>query len=241
MTTEQLQTMLIALGYDLGKYGADGAFGVLTRNAVKAFQSDYGVSVQWPGTVGPKTEAALSEAYTKKTGTSSAWSTTTTLLPWYSEAARLQGVTEVAGSKSNSTIMGWAKALGGWVADYYTDDSIPWCGLGAAHCISATLPDEPLPSNPLSALAWAKFGIECTPQPGAVMVFSRTGGGHVAFYKSEDDTYYHVLGFNQSDTVNVTKIAKSRHVATRWPRTAPAPTGRRVKAAFSGTVSINEA
>jgi uncharacterized protein (TIGR02594 family) len=244
MQTKELQTMLLALGYDLGKAGADGVFGRLTTAAIKAFQADHGVSVQWPGTVGPKTEAALAAAYQIKVGATSTFPaalSSAPLLPWYSEAARLQGVTEVAGSKSNSTILGWAKAIGGWVASYFDDDDIPWCGLFMAHCIGATLPEEPLPSNPLGALNWSTFGIACEPQPGAILTFSRDGGGHVGFYVSEDDTYFHVLGGNQSNKVNVTKVAKSRHKATRWPKTAPAPAGKKVVAAFSGTVSTNEA
>lgn len=244
MTTISLQAMLIALGYDLGKAGADGVFGRLTTAAVKKFQADYPVSVQWPGTVGPKTEAALLVAYETKVGTTPtvlAATGSAPLLPWYEEAKRYQGLTEVAGSGNNRTIIGWAKKLGGWVADYYAADSIPWCGLAMANWISTTLPDEPLPGNPLSALAWSKFGIACEPQPGAILTFSRDGGGHVGFYVSEDADYFHVLGGNQSNKVNVTKVAKSRLKASRWPKTAPAPTGQRVKAAFSGTVSTNEA
>lgn len=242
MQTKELQTMLLALGYDLGKAGADGVFGRLTTAAVKAFQADHGVSVQWPGTVRPKTEAALTAAVIAKgRGDNLPALGSAPLLPWYSEAARLQGVTEVAGSKSNSTILGWATAIGGWVASYFDDDDIPWCGLFAAHCIGATLPDEPLPSNPLGALNWSTFGIACEPQPGAILTFSRDGGGHVGFYVSEDADYFHVLGGNQSNKVNVTKVAKSRHKATRWPKTAPAPTGKRVIAAFTGAVSTNEA
>lgn len=244
MQTKELQTMLLALGYDLGKAGVDGVFGRLTTAAVKAFQAGHGVYVRWPGTVGPKTEAALLVAYETKVGTTPtvlAATGSAPLLPWYEEAKRYQGLTEVAGSGNNRTIIGWAKKLGGWVADYYTADSIPWCGLAMANWISTTLPDEPLPGNPLSALAWSKFGIACEPQPGAIMVFSRNGGGHVAQYVSEDDTHFHVLGANQSDKVNVTKISKSRHVATRWPKTAPAPAGKRVYASFTGTISTNEA
>ena len=40
-----LQETLIALGYDLGKWGADGAFGYATEAAVKAFQDDEGLTV----------------------------------------------------------------------------------------------------------------------------------------------------------------------------------------------------
>lgn len=40
---KQFQNWLISLGYDLGKYGADGKYGNDTVCAVKSFQKDYGV------------------------------------------------------------------------------------------------------------------------------------------------------------------------------------------------------
>lgn len=55
-----LQQQLIALGYDLGKWGADGDFGSATENAVKAFQKDNGLAVD--GIVGPSTLEALGNA-----------------------------------------------------------------------------------------------------------------------------------------------------------------------------------
>lgn len=55
-----LQQQLIALGYDLGKWGADGDFGSATENAVKAFQKDKGLAVD--GIVGPSTWEALGNA-----------------------------------------------------------------------------------------------------------------------------------------------------------------------------------
>lgn len=56
----ELQTALIALGYDLGSYGADGNYGKATEAAVKAFQKDRGLVVD--GVCGPKTWAALEAA-----------------------------------------------------------------------------------------------------------------------------------------------------------------------------------
>jgi len=240
MDTKELQTMLIALGYNLGKYGADGAFGALTRTAVSKFQADYKVPILYPGTVGPKTESALITAYKLKgitESTSALNPTPGNYIPWMDEGKRYIGLKETPGSGNNSTILGWAKRLGGWVADYYTADSIPWCGLWAAQVISTTLPGEPLPNNPLSALAYNKFGIECSPQFGAIMTFTRTGGGHVAFYVSEDDTYYHVLGANQNDAVNVTRIKKDKFSMSRWPSTYPDPKGKRIIKKFDGTVT----
>ncbi len=50
---KDLQSRLIALGYDLGPWGADGDFGSQTKKAVKAFQQDHGLKVD--GIVGKET------------------------------------------------------------------------------------------------------------------------------------------------------------------------------------------
>lgn len=57
---KQLQRYLIQLGYDLGRWGADGEFGDATELAVKAFQRDHKLSVD--GQYGPKSHAAMLEA-----------------------------------------------------------------------------------------------------------------------------------------------------------------------------------
>lgn len=53
----RLQTDLITLGYDIGKWGADGEFGSSTENAVKAYQTAKGLTAD--GIVGAATWAAL--------------------------------------------------------------------------------------------------------------------------------------------------------------------------------------
>lgn len=110
-----------------------------------------------------------------------------------------------------------------------------------AHCIGVTLPTERLPTNPLSALAWADFGIDAAPAPGAVLVFRRPGGGHVGLYAGENADSYVVLGGNQGNRVKLSNVEKSRCVAIRWPRTGGAETGGRVNATAAGGVSRNEA
>ena len=55
-----LQELLIQLGYDLSKYGADGKFGSETEKAVKAFQTAEGLEVD--GMYGDLTHAALMDA-----------------------------------------------------------------------------------------------------------------------------------------------------------------------------------
>lgn len=164
---------------------------------------------------------------------------------WFREAQRLMGLREISGPSSNSEILSWAKKLGGWIAGFYKDDDIPWCGLFVSHCLGLTLPEEALPGNPLSALAWKSFGINLDiPRYGAVMVFSREGGGHVGFYVSEDFDCYHVLGGNQGNSVSITRVLKSRRVACRWPKTVPVPPlgpAIRIPALKNSEISKNEA
>mgnify|MGYP001042647407 FL=1 len=163
---------------------------------------------------------------------------------WMREARRYMGLKEIVGPASNATIMSWARRAGkSWIASFYTNDDIPWCGLFVNNAVSVTLPKEVLLANPLSALAWAKFGIELTvPVVGAILVFKRPGGGHVGFYVGEDATHYYVLGGNQSNSVSITRIAKERLVAIRYPRTGGDPVGGRVKLTVAGApVSSNEA
>lgn len=57
---KDLQEALINLGYDLGKWGADGDFGDATEMAVEAFQKDHGCEVD--GQYGSKSHAAMVKA-----------------------------------------------------------------------------------------------------------------------------------------------------------------------------------
>lgn len=164
---------------------------------------------------------------------------------WLREARRFMGLKEIAGAKSDPTIMGWAKAFGGWIASYFTNDDIPWCGLFVGHIMAATLPEELLPSNILSAKAWGTFGRKLNvPSLGAVLVFNRQGGGHVGLYIGETMTAYRVLGGNQSNSVSLTWIAKERLAENgiRWPSTVTPPIGIRVMLKADGSpLSTNEA
>jgi uncharacterized protein (TIGR02594 family) len=167
-------------------------------------------------------------------------------LPWIQLAESLLGTNEYPGSSNNPKIIAWAKELGTasnsvkWVANFYTKDEIPWCGLFVGYVMHKCDYDDQLPDNPLGALEWLNFGVKTKPRYGAVMCFRRNGGGHVGFYVSEDDEYYHILGGNQSDSVNVTKVAKDRFVGARWPEDDDTETQAIVKK-FDGKVSTNEA
>ena len=172
------------------------------------------------------------------------WLESTTDRPWLiDEALKLYGTLEVAGAGNNKDIISWAKELGGWEANYYTKDSIPWCGLFAA--IVCKRAKKTVVKNYLRAMSWASWDKAISADEvglGDILVFSRNGGGHVGFYVAEDATAYHVLGGNQSDSVNITRIAKSRLYSCQRAAYNVKPLS--VKKYFmdaSGEVSENEA
>ena len=64
IAVKTMQTMLIAVGYSCGKYGADSSFGTGTTNALKKFQKAYGLTVD--GKYGNKSKAKLESVYNAK-------------------------------------------------------------------------------------------------------------------------------------------------------------------------------
>lgn len=234
MNTKDLQISLTKAGFNPGP--VDGVFGARTRLAVRQFQMSRGLLAD--GIVGPRTRAALFPEQVAP----SAGQAIPLDMPWLIEAARLRGLREAPGAADNPVIMDWARDL---KQPAYTGDDVPWCGLFVAHCIAASLHDEPLPGNPLGARAWGAFGKVCPPQLGAVMVFwrgDRNGWqGHVGFYWAEDATHYHVLGGNQSDSVNVMRMARDRLLGARWPAAQPMLGITRAATPGGALISTNEA
>ena len=154
-------------------------------------------------------------------------------------AASLIGTREIKGPKHNPTILQWAKNLGRKVGIVFNNDELAWCGLFAGEVMNRA--GHTPPNICVRASEWAKFGVGLREGAfGAVLVFSRQGGGHVGFYVSEDDTTYHVLGGNQSDSVNITRIAKNRLSAIRWPAGIPLPKSGPIRKRFDGAISTNE-
>lgn len=129
------------------------------------------------------------------------------------EMLKLFGTDEVPGAKDNATIMKWAKEV---EEPAYKNDAIPWCGLGVSVAAKrAGWEFKPL-GNALWARNWAKWGKAAkVPMLGDVLVFGRGTGGHVALYVGEDSTHFHILGANQSDTVNIVRKAKTQLIEAR--------------------------
>jgi len=131
------------------------------------------------------------------------------------EAIKLYGTLEVSGDGSNPAIIAWAEEIGGWIDDFYQDDAVPWCGLFIG--ILAKRAGKPVRQDMLGARNWLKWGnpVMGAPELGDVLVFARKGGGHVGLYVGEDEEAFHILGGNQSDSVSITRILKSRYLGAR--------------------------
>lgn len=159
---------------------------------------------------------------------------------WMTEAHSLIGTREVPGAANNPVIMAWGNRLGARVLGIaYAADSVPWCGLFAAHCVTqAGLKPPPIS---IRAKAWASWGnslslVATRPPIGAIAVFGRDGGGHVGFVDSVNrDGSLNILGGNQGDSVNVRRFPRARLIALRWPKgvamAQPAP--------WAGSAAIN--
>lgn len=160
---------------------------------------------------------------------------------WLKMARADLGLREAPGVANNPVLMNRFASITKALGAFYNADSVPWCG--AIMTWWMTQCQIPTPPIGIRAMSWATWGDPLhTAQlaPGAVLVFARLGGGHVALYLGEDDTAYHVLGGNQGDAITIARIAKDRCVARRWPSGEPR-IGSPVKLAASGNLSSNEA
>lgn len=167
------------------------------------------------------------------------------------------GTLETPGTADNPVILGWADevargaptAYNRWAADFYNEDSIPWCGLWmAAMAVRAAQgrAERMPPDKYLSALAWAKWGLPVEPQHAAVgdvMVLTRSGGGHVTMNvgMEKGEKRFFGLGANQSDAVTIAPFDMSRVAHVRRPAYNALPEGaRRVILSAGGASSVDE-
>ena len=162
------------------------------------------------------------------------------------EGLKTYGTLEVPGPKSSPIIMGWAKELG--LSNVYTNDGIAWCGLWMNYVYlkaDKVLPKTLNNQKMLWALNWSLVGDGVSKddaQLGDILTFKRNGGGHVGMYIAEDKQCFHVMGGNQSDSVSITRIEKSRLYAVRRPSYNNKPTNvRKIIMTASGPISKNEA
>lgn len=197
-STKKIQQGLIDLGYDLGIYGADGFYGPVTERALRQYMNNRGSRASQPEQTTPNLLPRL---------------------PWIEEAKTMFGLHE---TQNNRKLREWLSSDGRYLGN---PDEVPWCGDFVQTAIRLSIPNEPfngpLGQNQYWARNWLYFGRYIKPCYGCVLVFSRGSGGHVGFAVGEDNLDYYVLGGNQDDSVNISRISKSRLIldGSRWPST----------------------
>lgn len=158
---------------------------------------------------------------------------------WLTEARRNIGITEIKGAKHDGNILHWLEELKAW----WRDDETPWCGVFVAHCMKAA--GQPLPKYWMRAKDWLNWGDSiAAPCIGAVVVFTRDGGGHVGFVVGKDKSgNLMVLGGNQGDAVRISAFPMSRVSGFRVPVGYTPYVSDRVLPvlASTGKLSTNEA
>jgi len=216
---EWVQRRLIA--HDCNPGVVDGVWGRNTMNAVIDFQRAKGLTPD--GRLTRMTVAALRAdplggAAPEPTAEAEAEVPQQDLLdffPWMALAIRKKGLHE---RSDNIELRRFLKADNRTLGD---PAQLPWCGDFVETCIALTLPTAVLPTNPYLARNWQKFGRGVDACFGSILVFWRGSisgtKGHVGFYYSEDNSHYHVLGGNQSNSVSVSKIAKRRLLSAQMP------------------------
>lgn len=135
---------------------------------------------------------------------------------WLVSARNDIGLSEVRGSKHNPAILRYWTAI----RAPFTDDETPWC----AAFVGAKLEQNGIKSTrSAAARSYANYGTNLKkPILGCIVVFSRTGGGHVGFFVGwTKDGRILILGGNQGDTVKIAAFPTSRIIAYRWPPGQP--------------------
>lgn len=160
-----------------------------------------------------------------------------------SEAIKLGKVDlrEIPGEKDNPHIMALAEEAG--VRSIYPHDETAWCAV--AMTVLLLRAGRNVPFVGYDRLRAKSFATYCQPiaepELGDILVFTRDGGGHVGIYLAEDDTTYYVIGGNQSNDFNVTRILKSRlSTARRTPYVNKPKSVKRYFIQTNGTISTNE-
>lgn len=141
------------------------------------------------------------------------------LINWLDEARKHIGTREIPGEKHEPKILQWWRAIkrGG-----IKSDEVPWCAAFVGGCLEAVGIVSSRYESAKSYLAWGQK--LAAPVAGCIVVFERSGGGHVGFVVGEDGTgRLMVLGGNQRDIVSIAPFDRSRVAGYRWPSAIPLP------------------
>ncbi|MCB1460889.1 MAG: peptidoglycan-binding protein [Nitratireductor sp.] len=197
------------------KLSVDGDWGALTRLAMASFQKSSGLRVT---RIADKATVAALRNPPGSAGLPDGVGhglpdPAETMPPWLAEMTRRMGLHERSNNKTLSDWLMIGKYLG-------NPAKLPWCGDAIETCFVKTLPDEPLPSNPFWAQAWAKFGKDTRARVGAVGVIRWSAkSGHVGIVAAVERDRIMLRGGNQSDMIKDSWFPRSKFMAFRWPQT----------------------
>lgn len=152
---------------------------------------------------------------------------------WLAVMRAITGLTEAPGADDNDKIVAMAQFIARKFpdmeeyCDLYQHDETAWCGLTVAFCMAVCNIRPPFGPTDTDRFLWAQsfkpwmYGgakIIGTPVPGAVVVMTRSGGGHVTLFEEiGDDGNYRCRGGNQSDCVCVSSYDPDTVIALVWP------------------------
>lgn len=149
--------------------------------------------------------------------------------PWMAIARSYVGLKEIEGKLHNPSIIrmlkDFALNIGRWGK---SRDETPWCAVFVSHCLDKAGYES---TKDARAVKYATYGTPSNVARGSIIVIQRKrkdgenttgsnrGGYHVGFLVKATKNWYHILGGNQRDSVNVTAYSKARYrlVALRWP------------------------
>lgn len=130
---------------------------------------------------------------------------------WYDIALGEMDQSEISGSRDNPRIVEY-HSVTSLSAD---DDETPWCASFVSWCLEKS---NIRSTRSARAKSYATWGSKLdSPKLGCIAVFTRTGGGHVAFFVSESATHVKVLGGNQGNKVSIASYSKANLIGYRWP------------------------
>lgn len=156
---------------------------------------------------------------------------------WLTLARAYIGTREIKGPRHEPQILNWWATI---KAPWFKDDETPWC----AAYVGGVLEEAGIRSSRnAAARSYLKWGERLTkPALGAVVVFSRGGGGHVGFVVGRDTRgRLMVLGGNQGDAVNIKPFNEDRILGYRWPAGVAKPSTYKLPVLeANGAPSTNE-
>lgn len=127
----------------------------------------------------------------------------------YSVAYSEMGQKEIPGSNDNPRIVEYHQST----SLKASDDETPWCA-SFVNWVLKQMGEKG--TNSAAAKSFATWGKELkAPVKGCIAVFTRDGGGHVAFVDHVTGDYVYCLGGNQSNKVCISAYPKSRLLGYR--------------------------